>query len=279
MARGDGGVRGPTRSGPVVAVLWTSAPDDERFVETVLPGLSPEEAGRARRTSVSAARSEFATGAWLLRATAARLLGVDESEVVVDRRCASCEEPHGRPRIAGLPGFDASLTHSAGRVGLALAAFASVGLDVESVAGPPDAALVETACTPDEAAALDSSPADVRGSLFTHLWCRKESLLKAASVGLRVSPSEIDASGVRPVLRRRRSTAPLSPAEATRLARVVESGRWVALARTPEGFESALFATGSACLSAELDEGDVETLMRSDDYAALVEGLGRTLRS
>lgn len=267
---------GPTRSDPVVAVLWTRAQSDD---QRLLPGLSPEEAGRARRTPLASARSEFATGAWLLRATAARLLGVDEPEVVVDRRCASCGEPHGRPRIAGLPGFDASLTHSQGRVGLALAAFASVGLDVESAGGPPDAALVRTVCTPDEAAALDASPADGRGSLFARLWCRKESVLKAASVGLRVSPSDVDATGERPVLRQPRTTPPLSSAEATGLARVARSGRWIALDRAPDGFESALFATGSPSLIAELAEGDVETLTRSDDYAALVETFRQTLGS
>lgn len=101
---------------------------------------------------------------------------------------------HGQPLLPGTP-FATSLSHSGSQVAIAIANAQTVGVDIEQL--PPRASLRELIallCTPAEAHALEALPETARTPALLALWTRKEALLKAFGVGLRVAPSTIDAA-------------------------------------------------------------------------------------
>ena len=149
-------------------VAWT------RALVSAHPSLSSAENARAYSYRDPAARARFVTGAALLRRLAADLLGGVAAEVEVHRRCRWCGGPHGRPELVG--GWNASVTHTTGLVGVAVTAAGAVGLDAETVR-PTDRRLL-----PDLLAARDPVPRDDRELL--RLWTAKESVLKATGDGL-----------------------------------------------------------------------------------------------
>jgi 4'-phosphopantetheinyl transferase len=108
--------------------------------------------------------------------------------VAVDRGCPRCGEPHGKPRLRGAAaGLEVSVTHSGRRVGLAVATAGVVGLDVEQVE-PPRAFPYDAALTAAELAGLRAVPPGQRDRAFVTAWARKEAVLKAAGIGLRLDP-------------------------------------------------------------------------------------------
>lgn len=109
--------------------------------------------------------------------------------LTVDRTCEQCGAPHGRPRAAGV---SLSGSTSEDQVLVAVAGHeACVGVDVQTVPdslwpGFNDAVLHPLEQPRDSRLAELGSPgAPVR------LWTRKEALLKAAGIGLRIDPSRI----------------------------------------------------------------------------------------
>jgi 4'-phosphopantetheinyl transferase len=100
---------------------------------------------------------------------------------------------HGQPLLPDTP-FATSLSHSGSQVAFAIANSQTVGVDIEQ--SPPRAKLRELTamlCTRAEAQALEALPDATRTQAMLSLWTRKEALLKAFGVGLRVAPSTIDA--------------------------------------------------------------------------------------
>ncbi len=110
-------------------------------------------------------------------------------QLAVERRCEHCGDPHGRPRAAGVSLSGAT---SEDRVLVAVAPHeAQVGVDVQTVPdslwhGFDDAVLHPRERPGD---GRPAEPGDPRAAI--RLWTRKEALLKAAGVGLRVDPSLI----------------------------------------------------------------------------------------
>lgn len=127
-------------------------------------------------------RDRFTLGAALLRLAAARTLGVAAGQVPVDRICATCGAPHGKPRVAGAD-LHLSVSHSGERVLLAVTTAAAVGVDLELVTARDVAALERLVLAPGERA---DAPGD-----FYRYWCRKESVVKATGDGLRVGLTEV----------------------------------------------------------------------------------------
>jgi 4'-phosphopantetheinyl transferase len=140
--------------------------------------LDQAERGRRDRYAFEADRARFAVGAALLRAVAGRMLGVAPAEVRVDRRCAACGRPHGKPSL-GAGGPHVSLSHSGDYVAVAACQEAPVGVDVEHVARRTDyRALVPHVLSPAEAPTVTDETA------FLRYWVRKEALVKATGDGL-----------------------------------------------------------------------------------------------
>ena len=116
-----------------VHVWWSSLVAAER---DLLDMLDVTERARVRSLERSADRGRSMVAAALLRVVVGEQLGVPPGDVVIDRTCVECGQPHGRPRVLG-PGGAApyvSVSHSGVLVVVALAAGAPVGVDVQRVA-------------------------------------------------------------------------------------------------------------------------------------------------
>ena len=145
--------------------------------------LDPVEQGRRTALRRPADRERFTLAAVLLRLAVSGATGRPPHDVRVERSCPDCGAPHGRPRLPGT-GLHASVSHSAGRVAVALARAAPIGVDIEQVRPVGDlAALARTVLSPAEPL---RDPVD----LFTY-WCRKESVVKATGDGLRARLAEV----------------------------------------------------------------------------------------
>lgn len=151
--------------------------------------LDATERNRLGRLSTIADRRRFTSAAALLRVTVADHLDIEPHSIRIDRTCADCGRPHGRPRVLRT-GHDVhvSVSHSGGFVGVALTEIAPVGIDVEAVTADLDD-LVDVACHPDERSAI------VTSRDFTTVWVRKEAVLKAMGVGLRRDPATVVVTG------------------------------------------------------------------------------------
>lgn len=152
--------------------------------------LDATERGRAAAFVRPEDRSRFVLGAVLLKFAVADATSGSPQDVVVDRSCDQCGQPHGRPRVpAG--GIDVSVAHSGSLVAVALSRLGPVGIDVEQQAGEADPALVKRVIAAEELAETAGLPMRE----FLTYWCRKESVLKATGEGLRVPMTEVLVTG------------------------------------------------------------------------------------
>lgn len=180
----------PPLAGGTVQLWWARA-------EAAHPGHAAllGEAERRRLTGMrhDADRARFTVGAALVRLIGAAALGVHPRAVPVDRHCDVCRRPHGPPRIPA-SGLCLSVSHAAGRVVVAAARGTAVGVDVESVRGAPETAgMVRHVLSSAERATVPARPLSARALVAT--WSRKEAVLKALGVGLRVPMARLVVSG------------------------------------------------------------------------------------
>lgn len=242
-----------------VVVFWAASDG----ADVAIPFLSDAEAGRAARYRSTEARLEFVAGAFIVRAVASCLLGVTMGHVVVDRSCPACSEEHGPPRVTAAPWLSVSVTHSSGQVGVAVAAGARVGLDIEQLGAPLQAALIRRVCSVPERKQLAAARPATASADFARIWCRKESLLKAYGVGLSVPPAAVDVSGSRPVMRGDSSLG----------FDLGACAGWLPMAGPGESFAAALFATDNADLVAEVQIAQLSTPVWDSQYSTLLNGL------
>ncbi len=155
--------------------------------------LDDRERERHARFRLAADRDRYAVAHALARLAVAREAGCAPRDVVFGFRCPACErrpdprpKPHGKPRPEGAArGLEISISHSGGRVVLALTRGVPVGVDVEGVSADRDIdGLIAYALTGSERAALEELPAHERVPGFFGYWARKEALLKATGEGL-----------------------------------------------------------------------------------------------
>jgi len=99
----------------------------------------------------------------------------------------------GCPRLNGIA-MHTSLSHSMNHVAIAVSAQGAVGIDVESNkrAGDMDE-IAERVAHPDELAAFVHLGLDAREAALLALWVRKEAILKAAGIGLRLEMNAFQA--------------------------------------------------------------------------------------
>ncbi|MFC8914567.1 4'-phosphopantetheinyl transferase family protein [Streptomyces sp. NPDC047821] len=151
---------------------------------------------RARHDSLVRAqdRALYLTAHALLRQVVAAQLGGVPREVRFTHVCRHCErtEPHGKPGLEG-SSLEISLSHSGGRVAVALSPAGPVGVDIEQVARDMRD-LTEVVLAPEEREELERLAEAGRPGAFTRYWARKEAVLKATGDGLVVSPALLTVS-------------------------------------------------------------------------------------
>ncbi|HEX3872720.1 MAG TPA: 4'-phosphopantetheinyl transferase superfamily protein [Solirubrobacteraceae bacterium] len=166
--------------------VWWAHPDAAS--ETLLDLLDDAERRRHARFLRAEDRRRFVVAHALARIVAGRQAAVRPREI----RYADGGS-HAKPRFAGpAAGLEVSISHSAGRVVVALSRGVELGVDVERVAvAGDDRSLAESVLCPDELRELSVLPDPTRAWAFCRYWTRKEALLKATGHGLSVEPNRI----------------------------------------------------------------------------------------
>ncbi|OLP52975.1 hypothetical protein BJF92_18220 [Rhizobium rhizosphaerae] len=104
---------------------------------------------------------------------------------------------YGRPAIDGgfAIGLDFNLSHTRGRIALAICRDPSPGVDIEWLDRRVDyAGIADLVLTPDEQRDLAALPEALRAQRFTALWTLKEAYVKARGMGLSIPLREIAVS-------------------------------------------------------------------------------------
>ncbi|MCB1956573.1 MAG: 4'-phosphopantetheinyl transferase superfamily protein [Rhodocyclaceae bacterium] len=144
--------------------------------------LNPAERARAAGFRLPADRAMFVAAHLLARYAAAGALGWSPTHIDL------AGDARGRPRLLspwGPLGLDLSLSHSGGRVAIALMREGRCGVDLEHHRDSlPVACLSPLACSPHEQAGLARLAPSARGLAFLALWTGKEALLKGIGVGV-----------------------------------------------------------------------------------------------
>jgi 4'-phosphopantetheinyl transferase len=170
-----------------VQVAWARLGDAHAGLRTL---LDPVERGRHDETAAPADRARFLVGCALSRLLLGELLDLPPARVPLRRVCPRCGGPHGKVRLdmpdAPAP-YDFSVTHSGAVIGVAVSSDGAVGLDVEDADASVDVdGAARTALSGTELAALHALPPAERRRAFLRVWTRKEAVLKALGVGLRM---------------------------------------------------------------------------------------------
>ncbi|WP_052436788.1 hypothetical protein [Georgenia sp. SUBG003] len=120
-----------------VEVWWSSLAAADHGLITV---LDVTERARVDSLERPADRGRSLVGAALLRVAVAAHLGIRPAQVVVDRTCTECGQPHGAPTIVGpgAPGPWVSVSHSGLLVVVAVSPHVPVGVDVQRESDMPD---------------------------------------------------------------------------------------------------------------------------------------------
>lgn len=160
--------------------LYRADLDDPPLPTADLAGLlSPREEERAGRMRAGAVRERWVTSRGLVRFLLGHLLGVPPQRVVIQ------EDTDGKPFVPGGIGFN--LSHSGRTLLIGTVAQGRIGVDVEEVRPQPDAmALARRHFSESEVDTLAKADPDDLGKLFLQTWVRKEALIKACGLGLRL---------------------------------------------------------------------------------------------
>ena len=181
------------RSGPDLAPLpgvcqvWWARPCDVRPEHDAL--LGEADLARRERLARPADRQRMTAGAAVARLVLGTALGTPPADLRIDRTCATCGSPHGRPRLADADGLDFSVSHSGHCVVVAVLPGGRVGVDVEQVGRFAPGELEELASCALADAELEHVarlPAAARPRAFTVCWVRREAVLKATGQRLDV---------------------------------------------------------------------------------------------
>ncbi len=145
-------------------------------------------------------RQRFVVGCALAKAALASYgYGGHPAEVRLERSCAQCGKPHGKPRVTDTD-LELSVSHSGDRIAVAVARVTPVGVDVErgsrpgrGPGGADQQALERYVLSDAEIAAVEREQPDpdLRRRYFLVTWTRKEAVTKATGDGLRVSFREV----------------------------------------------------------------------------------------
>ncbi|MEV6399600.1 4'-phosphopantetheinyl transferase superfamily protein [Streptomyces sp. NPDC051907] len=161
---------------------WASSADAHPALHEL---LDARERTRLAALRNPGARDLYLAAHALARVVAAAQLGLEPAEVDLTVVCKHCGGPHGKPQPPDP--LRMSLSHSGGRVVVALAHSTAVGVDIEEI-GPYAPDVAQRVLAPQERVVLGALPAAERPAGFIRYWTRKEALLKSTGDGLAVAP-------------------------------------------------------------------------------------------
>jgi len=223
-----GGDAAPLTAGEVQVWMGTVPADEDELIR-LARHLNLEERHRAGQFSVDLPRREFILGRAMGRQLLGAALRVEPVDLRFDRLV------HGKPCLYPAMGdhdLRFNLSHSGGRVVVALAVGREVGVDLEWIHGLEDWNDISARIfSPRELAELHALPIAQQRQAFFNGWTRKEAWLKATGEGLTDALTAIEIS-----------LAPGRPPEWLALP-----GGWEAMRRwsvqdipLPEGFAGAV---------------------------------------
>ncbi|MEU7600648.1 4'-phosphopantetheinyl transferase superfamily protein [Streptomyces sp. NPDC041003] len=170
---------------PGTVDLWSvrAGPGNVAAARREASVLDESEAQRAESLSPPAVRDTYLVAHVRLRQILGRRLGLPPAEVAFAREeCPRCGGGHGRPVLASGAGPHFSLSHTGGRILIAVAG-SPVGVDVEAVGRKPRSGLLRR-LHPEERAAVSALPPGQRDEAVLTCWVRKEAYLKGIGAGL-----------------------------------------------------------------------------------------------
>ena len=218
---------------PGVCQVWWARPGDVRPEHDAL--LGEADLVRRARLACAADRQRLTAGAAVARLVLGAALGTAPAALRIDRTCASCGSPHGRPRLVDAEGLHFSISHAGHCVVVAVLPGSPVGVDVEAVGrfapGELDA-LADCALADAEREHLARLPAAEKPRAFTVSWVRREAVLKATGEGLGIPPEGLVV------------TPPSTPPRVLR--RDGSEPVWLRDVPAPAGFVAALAGMGTA---------------------------------
>jgi 4'-phosphopantetheinyl transferase len=215
-------------TGPVVRVWIVPAAVPPPVAAWCLAVLDDSERARARAFLDPRDQRRFTVAHGALRILAGRAL---------DTRPAALSwipGRYGKPSLAPpWSGLHTSLSHSAGLIAVAISGDRPVGVDLQHLVPGLDTARLAARFFPPEEAGYVAAGGDpsARAERFTHLWARKEAIVKAA--GDRLWPS------LRIAVRGRDVVSCFEPPSPHRVADVA----------APAGFRAAVALAGAAPFS------------------------------
>lgn len=180
----DSGWRVPVALAARTVHLWGFALDGaSSTIALCREWLSLEERGRAGRCVRLEDGHRYVLARGCLRAVLARYIGLEPSALIFQSGAA------GKPALAGLPAGVASiqfnLSHSHGRLLIAVARQQDVGVDLEWIRDDADVArLAQRFYSPSECEGVMASPVSAQAARFFRYWAAKEAFLKCKGVGL-----------------------------------------------------------------------------------------------
>ena len=212
---------------PHAVHIWHVAIEIDEDQAQATAWLSDAERARASAFSHLPSRARFTGARAALRGILAAYLGTRPEDVPI------AIDDRGKPRAAGAPCFNVSL--SAGRAVVALA-LSPIGVDIERIEDRQGLqGIANRFLAPSEVVALRRLPADAFAAAFFGCWTRKEALAKALGLGL--------------ALPLRSFTVSVPPAPAALLASTddrVTADAWTLMdLDTAPGFAGAVAASGS----------------------------------
>ena len=145
----------------------------------------PGERETAQRFQVPRAADRYLMRRSVLRSLVGELNGCDPMSVELVR------EGGGRPELTGLPGFEFNTSHSEDVFMVVSSLEVVPGIDVEMERVIPERdSLLKRICHPDERVHLEGTGA-FSSTRFLELWTRKEAVLKALGLGLKLDPARV----------------------------------------------------------------------------------------
>jgi 4'-phosphopantetheinyl transferase len=161
--------------------LWWAEPSADHLALADL--LDPVEQVQFQRFLRDGDALLYLTTHLLARAVLGQHLAVPPSRVPLARTCRCGDTTHGKPFVPRAA-VEFSISHAGARAVVALTEAGRVGVDVEHLGAPADAAMAEIMLTSHELQEWRALPSAARQPGLLTYWTRKEAVLKATGEGL-----------------------------------------------------------------------------------------------